>query len=356
MSGMDTKDRALLVFCFLFSPEENKGAWRTIYEAAEVTSPRIANLYLSSHYREVRNVVGAQSATEERLVSELDGLTQNNANRAVDLFLQLHGGPKGEMYFAQRRIVAAVDVAEKIRQRLGHRTMKLRLAYNTSCWGNLQSPALLEAGFATSIGSVGINANGGTEFPDFCQHWPKGWSIERLIREADGPARRAIQDGAARLGFRASGAPALAQDVDSRKVISGNINLTISTLPFDEGEMVELRGDVITHRARQSSTVSQIHNNRSLPEGCVVRQVGLERLNSRGEVIDGPLLRINAAALGRAGAYISEHGVGTNSLRVVVRSWNGMVSENLNLRIVYRVEKPAGRDLKVALDPAEAIG
>ena len=107
--------------------------------------------------------------------------------------------------------------------------------------------------------------------------------------------------------------------------------------------IVERRSVTQVHRRVRPSRDNRVLNNYSMESGCIVREVNLERLNSDGNVIEGPAREIGTDL---RGAYIRSDSVGTSSLRTVVCSWNNTLL-NLNYRIVYKIEQPQGKTCSV---------
>jgi len=84
-----------------------------------------------------------------------------------------------------------------------------------------------------------------------------------------------------------------------------------------------------------------VFNNRTMTRGCIVRAVKLQRLNNRGKPIGKPSSKITLAPAQIGGAQIVEDAVGTNSLRVKVRTWNG-AAIHLRYRLEYTVQSANG--------------
>ena len=99
--------------------------------------------------------------------------------------------------------------------------------------------------------------------------------------------------------------------------------------------------EVRMRRARNSSREDSIFNNRSLANDCTVKAVALQRLDHRLKPVGQPQRKITLAPAEIAGAMVVEDGVGTNSLRVKVRTWNG-AAVHLRYRIVYTIQSRAG--------------
>jgi hypothetical protein len=80
-----------------------------------------------------------------------------------------------------------------------------------------------------------------------------------------------------------------------------------------------------------------------MAQGCIVTAVNLIRVNKDGSINRGPsreiILRGKAGING--GAYITKDAVGTNSLRVEIRSWNP-TTQDLYYQVIYTVARTGG--------------
>lgn len=195
------------------------GAWQLIYSFTEASAIVVTQNVLGDDYKSI-TVIKGQNATKARFLAALQAAATTSGVTAVDVFCQLHG-TNGRFYFYDNPVLASVLRNDILALNLPD---KLRLFYNTGCYGDSQNrPAMIEAGFAATIGSVAINCTGATEFPTFCSMWQNGNTVKKVMATADLPAQRVIQDGLAKA------MQPIFSDANSKKLIRGNANLTIST-------------------------------------------------------------------------------------------------------------------------------
>lgn len=99
--------------------------------------------------------------------------------------------------------------------------------YNTSCFGSSHRAMFREVGYDAVVGSIGVNANSEFEFPSFLGLWTMGATIENALAPTNNPYMLGLADGAIRaIGeFRND----ILAETNSRKVISGDRDLTINT-------------------------------------------------------------------------------------------------------------------------------
>ena len=190
--------------------------WKPLYSFLEESGIAVGNAVLGGSYKQVSTLKGT-AATRTAFLNRLKTLATTAGVKAVDLFLQLHGAP-GKVWFHGGEVSTAQLRQDIVALGLPNR---LRLVYNTSCYGDSHSADLIGAGFRTAIGSKKVNANAGVEYPTFCSLWAAGSTAQSAISTADAPLSRAAQDAAAKqLGFA---------DADSQKVVRGLKSLKISS-------------------------------------------------------------------------------------------------------------------------------
>lgn len=216
MASVNKNQRVLLIVNEL--AKYGGAQWRPLYKFIEESGVSVGKTFLGGTYSEI-SVLRGSGATRSTFLSRLRTLTNRSGVHSVDLFLQLHGAPEHVWFYDGKISTAALRdaiVAENLPDRL-------RLVYNTSCYGNSHSPHLIQAGFEAAVGSSKVNANAAVEYPVFCMQWAAGQTIEQLLPVADNPTARSAQDfTATTMGFN---------DVNSRKLIKGRSTLKISTAP-----------------------------------------------------------------------------------------------------------------------------
>lgn len=216
MATITKRQRVLLIVNEL--AKHGGSQWRPLYKFIEESGVSVGRTFLSGLYDEI-SVLRGTSAKRSTFISRLRTLTNRSGIRSVDLFLQLHGASQ-HVWFYDGKVDTAVLRDEILAENLPDR---LRLVYNTSCYGNSHSSHLIQAGFETAIGSSKVNANAAVEYPVFCMQWAAGQTIKTLLPLADNPTARAAQDlTATAMGFG---------NVNSRKIIKGRSTLKISTAP-----------------------------------------------------------------------------------------------------------------------------
>lgn len=187
---------------------------------------------LRNQYREI-HVLRNNRATLGDFRALALSLSGRAEIRAIDVFLMLHG-QTDRLVFADRRYTMEQmtsfmntrrDAREAARVLVMQR--KLRLMYNTSCFGASHRAAFRSIGFDAVVGSIAVNANSEVEFPAFLGLWNAGARLSDAFAPSNNPVALAAADGP----LRATGQifNNFLKHVDSRKVFSGNTAITIST-------------------------------------------------------------------------------------------------------------------------------
>ena len=194
---------------------------RELYRFIEAAGDVVARALCGPVYADVRSLNGGD-ATLAALVATLHTLAARPELCAIDLVLNMHGSP-GTLHFHGTPGVAVDQVRQEL-QAAGGVAGKLRLVYNTSCYGTTHAAALLQAGFDTAIGGRQVVANSATEYPAFLAAWAGGAPVGLAMEAANAPPLREPMDRYAseQLHF---------PNVDSRKDVSGRANLTIQSRP-----------------------------------------------------------------------------------------------------------------------------
>lgn len=214
--SIGTEQRALVIVNSL--SRNYGGLWKLFYQATENAALLTAKSLLRSHYHTV-HVVQGKDATKDQFLLVLRAAAEMPGIRVVDVFFQLHGQPGVFCFFDAE--VSSATLRDEILA-LGLPEHRLRLFYNTGCFGDSQNcEEMLTAGFVTTIGSKKVNATGTAEFPLFCGLWRGGASIQRIMRAADHGVLRKAQDRIARLLLPSS-------EIDSQKLVRGRESLRIS--------------------------------------------------------------------------------------------------------------------------------
>jgi hypothetical protein len=129
-------------------------------------------------------------------------------------------GDVGKLYFAEggTQGIPVADVQKKLAAL--NIAPKLRMVYNTCCYGASHAGALCGGGFNAAIGAQKVNANSPSEYPVLLSLWAAGKTLGTALAAGQAPALREPMDAAARPLF---------PDTDSSKTIEGNQNLTIES-------------------------------------------------------------------------------------------------------------------------------
>jgi hypothetical protein len=214
--------RALLIVNCL--AEHGDSRFRRLYQYIETAGIVVAKRYLRRSYGLITTLKDRE-ATRLAFLSCMQTLLTSSNLAAVDLFLELHG-ENGRVHFFDQW-VSSDTLGRQLREIPGNE--RLRLVYNTSCYGNSHSPALIYGGFKVTVGSLQVNANAATEYPSFCRLWAdhglglkRGLTVENVLRRADRNLSRLVQDRITSSYFK---------NVDSRKIIQGDGTLSIKSNP-----------------------------------------------------------------------------------------------------------------------------
>ena len=161
-------------------------------------------------------------ATLTKLLKALKREAGKSTTKRIDLLIMLHGHP-GELVFKDGRKLSSEVGAEITALSI---KSKLRLAYNTSCYGDSHSLDLLAAGFDAAIGSRRVNANAAVEFAPLLSLWQFDVRLAECLAPTRPPTSAA---DAIATQYGQSTNASWKDDVDSRKRIRGNADLKIST-------------------------------------------------------------------------------------------------------------------------------
>lgn len=154
---------------------------------------------------------------------------------AIDVILALHGKPEklkwadGTVNVADMTAFMnqANTAAEQATLSLVRR--KLRMVYNTSCFGASHRAALRAIGFDAVVGSIGVNANAEAEYPAMLAQWNLGQSFIGSYAATNNDVALAATDGP--LVATGNLMNNFLKHVNSKKLFSGNVALTINSNP-----------------------------------------------------------------------------------------------------------------------------
>ncbi|MFZ4506599.1 MAG: hypothetical protein ACOYON_02745 [Fimbriimonas sp.] len=207
----------------LLSPGPRPGAKispfdKLSYEFAERGAKQAVNALLEDSYGRI--VVLGSDASFDNFLAEMRKLDEDASVSVIDVFIVQHGD-KRTLLFADGEVVDVSHIAKVFDPKAKGRgeepvgNKKLRLLYSSACYGASHARDWQRAGFKTVIGAEGLCATGPSEFVPFITLWRSGLKVSLAIQIADIPPVRDITDKIA--------------GGDSKKVISGNKNLRITT-------------------------------------------------------------------------------------------------------------------------------
>jgi hypothetical protein len=212
-----SKNQRVLIVINHIASGDTDYLYRFIEEAARST----IQATLGDDYARIVKLYGA-NATLGKLTTALSTEGAKNSVKRIDLIVMLHGGPgilvfkngDKESSFVKSQI-AALNIQAK-----------LRLVYNTSCFGDSHSADFIAAGFNSAIGSKKVNANAAVEFAPLLSLWQFNVKLSDCLSPTVPPTPAA--DAAARAYGQVANT-SWKNKVDSTKVLRGNANLKIST-------------------------------------------------------------------------------------------------------------------------------
>jgi hypothetical protein len=199
-----TIERALLVYSeFTNTSDENKA----LYTFVEKSGVALA-LGLSLHYRKIKTVSGKNAGSRD-FINALAELGREPKNQVIDVLMHMHGNPN-KMYFNDT--VSSDALREDITKlKIGR---KLRMFYTTACYGATHAQDMVQAGFTCGAGTIGVNANSASEYPEFLARWVAQDSFADCVTKSyNALATDLAESQAKKMGFN---------DVDSTKRIYGN--------------------------------------------------------------------------------------------------------------------------------------
>ena len=222
---IDKQDRVLVVVSELQT--HGSQDLRGLYSATENLTQLTTQAILGDDYRSVYLLKGV-FATLPAFKSRIQNLSKDPTVKAIDVIFSLHGSPN-TVYFRE----GAVSMLQFLNTMISPSpsmtaaqivTMKrkLRMMYNLSCFGKTHNNEFRGMGFDVSVGSIGINANAEAEYPSVLTQWSFNWKFIDTFNATNNSVALAIADGPVNI----AGMPA-----NSKKVFSGNTNLTISSDP-----------------------------------------------------------------------------------------------------------------------------
>lgn len=211
--------RALLVVNNTVAMGDPK--YRGLYQFLEASGDAVAHGICGPHYKTVRSL-NAAAATVQGFLDALRDLAQAPGIQAVDAIVNMHGA-EGCLLFAGTGAggLPVASLADKLINL--NQAGKLRMLYNTSCYGHSHAASFIQGGFNTVIGGRRVVCNSASEYPVLLSNWVALQGVDAALAPAQSAPLREPMDHFARttLGFA---------EADSFKLISGKCDLTIGSL------------------------------------------------------------------------------------------------------------------------------
>lgn len=213
---VSAEERRLLIVSNLTDFGRPELQW--LYQFISKSSVTVARMILGLSYAEV-SVLEGRDATVRGFVDRLSLLSRADSTKAVDVLLHLHGGDR-VLWFADGPVPTPELAAAIRRRKLSDR---LRLLYSTACYGGSHAQDFVDAGFCTASGARGTNANAAHDYSVQLASWALKRTYAQALKAGNKKMFCELYDGLARrIGF---------DDVDSRKVVKGDKDITIMSSP-----------------------------------------------------------------------------------------------------------------------------
>jgi hypothetical protein len=230
-AAVPSSRRALLIVTELNSTGIKELA--PLYSTLETLTTGLPNLpVVRNNYGTIR-VLRNNNATLANFRAQARSLALNPNIDAIDVILALHGQERkltwSDGAVDMEDTVAFMNAANNVAEGSVRTSVrrKLRMVYNTSCFGASHRSMLLSIGFDAVVGSIGVNANAEAEYPSFLALWNLGQTFGASFGPTNTAPALALTDG-----------PLIAtgnlfnnflKQVNSRKVFGGNTALTINS-------------------------------------------------------------------------------------------------------------------------------
>lgn len=227
------QDRALIIIT-----ELDTGGLRELaplYSALEDIGAGLPRLpILRQQYREI-HVLKDRDATTQKFKAMGLHLASRPEIKAIDVFVMLHG-LTNRLLFANGtitpdRLAQFMTTSTNTREArlVLEMKKKFRLLYNTSCFGASHRAGFRQMGFDVVVGSIAVNANAEVEYPSFLTLWNAGANIRDSFAPSNNSVALAAADGPLRLAGQFGNN--FLRHIDSRKVFSGDVLMTINSDP-----------------------------------------------------------------------------------------------------------------------------
>ena len=192
-----------------------------LYRFIEQSGQGTVQATLGDDYERIVKLYGP-NATLPKLTRAIRTQGARKIVHRIDLIVMLHGSP-GTLYF-QDGATNSSQVGTQIAAL--NLSSKLRLLYNTSCYGDSHSQDFIGAGFDAAIGSKKVNANAAVELPVLLSIW----QFDNKLSDCLAPTIPLTPPSdAATTVYGQAQNTSWKNDVNSTKVLRGNGQIKIST-------------------------------------------------------------------------------------------------------------------------------
>lgn len=164
-------NRVLIVINQLDAGENDR-----LYRFIESSGRTTVQTTLSDDYEQIVKLYDG-NATYPKLLDALRTQGARGSVNRIDLIVMLHGS-SGTLYFKDGAKATANIKTDITALNL---KAKLRMLYNTSCYGDSHSQDFISAGFDAAIGSRKVNANAAVELPSLLSLWQFDFKLEDCL-------------------------------------------------------------------------------------------------------------------------------------------------------------------------------
>jgi hypothetical protein len=223
-----SKNNRELVQIIYLTEETYRGTERLLYDSIELASGGLVSGILTNDYKMVHLIHG-RDATLQKLKDTLIAAGSSGTTTAVDLIVCTHGNDDNLYFFDGGKTTADVQrvlgsIHENIRS-------KFRMLFSTACYGETHTNMWRNVGFDCASGAEGIYADSEVSLTPFLH----AWETEKTFTESINIANRAdvgnVADELAKAYYRAQQRNDTANDINSNRVVRGNGNLRIYSVP-----------------------------------------------------------------------------------------------------------------------------
>ena len=200
---------------------------KVLYEFIEQQSRNLVNFYLNDKYSRIYVLFGTE-ATFANFRDTLNEVTANTNIRAVDVIDNLHG-TDSRFHFHGGSMSESSFVSQMQTIPLAQRK-KFRAVFSTACYGQSCNDSWRNIGFDVAAGSEGIYADSAVSFAPFLSNWANEKPFGMAVTAANEVAGSNVADDVAKAWYTVRGYRSLAADVDSDRIVNGNVDIRIYSM------------------------------------------------------------------------------------------------------------------------------